>query len=95
VPPHTLLDGDPVELSLRPEYIVISAEGEAARANTVDGVINDLLFTGERFEARIRIGGDEILLNLPPDRAWHEGEAVRLTLPADAVSLWPCDESVS
>ena len=81
--------GSAVELAIRPEFIGLLGEDDAGRANSVAASVEDLLFTGERFEARMRIGRDQILFDLPPHRSWREGQAVRLWLPPEAVSVWP------
>jgi ABC-type Fe3+/spermidine/putrescine transport system ATPase subunit len=81
--------GDRVELSIRPERIVIGEERGAASPNAVDAVVENLLFTGDRFETQMSVGDNTILCDLPPDRAWSEGQSVRLSLPPEALSLWP------
>jgi ABC-type Fe3+/spermidine/putrescine transport system ATPase subunit len=80
--------GDFVELSIRPERITIS-NGASGSANSVEAVIDNLLFTGDRFETQMSVGDNNILVDLPSDRAWSEGQSVRLDLPADALSVWP------
>ena len=94
-PQSGLASGDSVELSIRPEFIVLLGDGEADRPNAIAAIIEDLLFTGERFETRLRIGGDSILLDLPSDRGWREGQSVRLCLPPEAVSLWRNERPVA
>jgi ABC-type Fe3+/spermidine/putrescine transport system ATPase subunit len=83
-----LKSGDPVELSIRPERISIGAKGDAA-PNVVEAVVENLLFTGDRFESQMSVGDSNVLCDLPTDRAWSEGQSVRLSLPPDALSLWP------
>ena len=85
---HDVRPGAAAELSIRPEFVAIVPEGAPDRPNSIDATIGDLLFTGDRFEARMQVGGDSVLFDLPSDRAWREGESVRLHLPADAVSIW-------
>jgi ABC-type Fe3+/spermidine/putrescine transport system ATPase subunit len=87
--PRGIVSGDRVELSIRPEFVTLLGEQDAGRPNSVQATVEDLLFTGERFEARMRVGADSILFDLPPDRGWREGQAVSLCLPAESVSLWP------
>ena len=85
--------GCEVELSIRPEFVEIVAAGSDANAgNSINTVIDELLFTGERFEAHMRIGQDRVLFDLPSNREWQIGEHVRLRLPADALSVWRADE---
>ncbi len=81
--------GDRVEVSIRPEFVDLLAADETGRPNSIQATIEDLLFTGERFEARMRVGDDVILFSLPSNRDWSEGQSIRLSLPADALSMWP------
>jgi len=86
-----LIEGGEAQLAIRPEDIAVSAE-ELARADdhTLLGVIEALLFVGDRYEARVALGGEQrILLLLPRDREWREGQRLRLGFPADVVSVWP------
>ena len=87
--PHALRPDAAAELSIRPEFVVIVPAGAPARPNSIEAAIEDLLFTGDRFEARMRVGDDSVLFDLPSDRAWREGERVRLHLPPEALSIWP------
>jgi ABC-type Fe3+/spermidine/putrescine transport system ATPase subunit len=89
--PGALKSGDKAEISIRPEYAEVkeaSAVG-AARGNVVTGAIEDLLFTGDAFEARIKAGDETFLLQLSADRGWREGQAIALYLREDAVTAWP------
>ncbi len=81
--------GDRVEVSIRPEFISLLEADEAGHPNTIQATVEDLLFTGERCEARMRVGDDMILFSLPSNRDWSEGQSIGLSLPADALSLWP------
>ena len=81
--------GDYVELSIRPERITVSDEREGGSPNAVEAIVENLLFTGDRFETQMSVGDDSILCDLPPNRVWSEGQSVRLNLPPDALSLWP------
>jgi ABC-type Fe3+/spermidine/putrescine transport system ATPase subunit len=84
--------GDAAELSIRPEHIELVGEDEAAGGpNVIVGVIDELLFTGDCFETRINIGHQSILLDLPSDEAWKEGQELALRLREDAISVWPDD----
>jgi putative spermidine/putrescine transport system ATP-binding protein len=80
--------GDKAEISIRPEYAEVLGTDRAGAANVVVGTIEDLLFTGEAFEARTRIGNATILLHLPADGSWREGQGVTLHLREDAVTAW-------
>jgi ABC-type Fe3+/spermidine/putrescine transport system ATPase subunit len=88
-----LHEGDPCFIAIRPEQVqVVPAEatGNAGTSgNRLQGVIEALLFIGERYEARIALPwGDHILLYLPPTIAWREGQTVALFFPRDQVRVW-------
>jgi hypothetical protein len=54
------------------------------------GTIDTLSFVGDRYEARVTLGGAHyIVLLLTRTRDWREGERVRLGFPPELVSVWP------
>src|SRR5262249_45118779 len=82
--------GTAAQLAIRPEDIDVTLASEPASDNALAGTIEALLFVGDRYEARIALGGDQrVLLLLSRSRAWREGQRVRLGFPADLVSVWP------
>ncbi len=81
--------GTRVEVSIRPEHVRINPGDGDGETNTLSGVIDDLLFTGSSFETRIHVGDATILLELPPDQGWREGDTLTLALDTAAISLWP------
>jgi len=83
--------GDLVELSIRPENAVIHPADRALPPNTVTAKIEELLFTGDQFEARIGIAGESVLIELPANREWREGDGLAIELPIETLSLWPSD----
>ena len=85
----SLKPGDKAEVSIRPEYAEVLREPRGSAANVVAGTIEDLLFTGDGFETRTRIGDGTILLQLSADGAWREGQNIALHLRQDAVTAWP------
>ena len=81
-----------VEVAIRPENIRALAPGSSARtagANAIEGRIEDLLFTGDSYESRIRLGSESILFELPRDRGWREGQFVTLEFADHNVTIWP------
>jgi hypothetical protein len=74
----------PVAVSVRAGYVRMKRScdpnGSCAerRVNRIAGTIKNLLFTGERQEACVAVGDGEVLLDLPRDGGWREGEAVIL-----------------
>jgi iron(III) transport system ATP-binding protein len=87
----TLSEGVEAQLAIRPEDIAVSVEAPARPDDhTLPGVIEALLFVGDRYEARVALGGEQrILLLLPRGREWREGQRLQLGFPADVVSVWP------
>jgi ABC-type Fe3+/spermidine/putrescine transport system ATPase subunit len=81
----------PGQLWIRPEDLAVHHKnGSAAEGNNVEGVIETLLFVGERYEARIKLStGDALLLPLSRTGGWSTGQAVRLTWPSERAHLWP------
>jgi ABC-type Fe3+/spermidine/putrescine transport system ATPase subunit len=83
-------EGVEAQLAIRPEDIAVSAEESRSDDHTLPGVIEALLFVGDRYEARVALGGEQrILLLLPRGREWREGQRLQLGFPADVVSVWP------
>ena len=89
-PPQGMQASQRVELSIRPEYAKHHPASETGRPNTVSATIDELLFTGDQFEARLGIAGESVLIELPSSRPWREGDTLALELPIEALSLWPC-----
>jgi len=81
--------GAVAHVAIRPEDIVVSPPGGATEENALTGTIEALLFVGDRYEARVTLGGDHrVLLLLPRTRDWREGQRLQLGFPADTVSVW-------
>jgi iron(III) transport system ATP-binding protein len=76
---------------IRPEDLIVQhRNGAIPDANTMEGVIETLLFVGERYEARIKLAtGDPLLLPLPRSGGWSPGEPVVLTWPPASARVWP------
>jgi ABC-type Fe3+/spermidine/putrescine transport system ATPase subunit len=90
-PGTALVPGAAAHAAIRPEDIDV-APGESAGAEdrALTGVIDTLLFVGDRYEARVALGGEHsILLLLPRARDWREGQRVRLSFPPETVTVWP------
>jgi ABC-type Fe3+/spermidine/putrescine transport system ATPase subunit len=69
---------------VRPEQVVVDAAPGAVsdEGASVRATIEALLFAGERFEARLVLdGGEPMLLPLPRNVTWSEGQTVVLRLP--------------
>ena len=90
-PGAALSVGTRAHVAVRPEDIeVASSARPAAPGHTLDGVIEALLFVGDRYEARVALSDEQrILLFLARGGEWREGQRLRLHFPPDAVSVWP------
>jgi ABC-type Fe3+/spermidine/putrescine transport system ATPase subunit len=93
---HSLPDvkaGVGVYLSIRPEDVQLEAIEDVdprSPSNALPGVIQALLFVGDRFEARVLLStGESVLLQLPRSNRWREGKTVLLTLPEERTHVWP------
>ena len=83
-----LAPGGEVHVAIRPEDIEV--DGARADGASLPGVIDALLFVGDRYETRVSLGGEQrIVLLLPRSREWKEGQPVSLAFPPDTVSVWP------
>ena len=83
--------GAEAHVAIRPEDIEVRGEGAADDVSeALPGVVEALLFVGDRYEARVSVGGEQrILLLLPRSREWSEGQRLQLGFPTAAVSVWP------
>jgi ABC-type Fe3+/spermidine/putrescine transport system ATPase subunit len=81
--------GHAVEVSIRPEYVRLHDGREAGPPNTVAAQIEELLFTGDCFETRLRVANESVFMELPADRTWQTGDSLKLELPVHALSIWP------
>ena len=86
-----LAPGAAATIAIRPEDIrVAPADAGEHDAQHLLGTIEALAFVGDRYEARVTLGGEHhIVLLLTRTRDWREGERVRLDFPPEMVSVWP------
>jgi len=89
--PAPLAPGVAATIAIRPEDIRVDPDDvEQRKGNHLIGTIEALSFVGDRYEARVALGGDHcIVLLLTRAREWREGERVRLGFPPEMVSVWP------
>jgi ABC-type Fe3+/spermidine/putrescine transport system ATPase subunit len=90
-PGQLLTAGAGAHVAIRPEDIeVVHDDAPWPSGRALAGVIEALLFVGDRYEARVSLGAKHsILLNLPRAREWREGQRLQLAFPPEAVSVWP------
>ncbi len=91
LPGNDFTIGDAVEISLRPQSIqVLDADADAATdIASITGIVEALLYQGERSECEVRLGEDKILVYVPPDLALTRGQEIKLGITSEALSVWP------
>ena len=90
---RTLTAGEPVVVAVRPEDVQIADEGQAAGDNIVPGLVETLLFVGDRAECRVRVGAEQLVLYVPRRTQLQPGQTVALHFPRRALSVWPASRT--
>jgi ABC-type Fe3+/spermidine/putrescine transport system ATPase subunit len=88
-PAFELAPGRKVELSVRPESVRLAHAHERAAGGTLDGIVEAVLYQGERSECEVRLGGEAILVYVAPDVALAPGDRIALAIAPDAARIWP------
>jgi iron(III) transport system ATP-binding protein len=88
IPDGLVLDpGRAVEISVRPEAIGIGNTADGL-AGTLTGIVEAVLYQGERSECEVRVGDVAITVYVPPNTAIACGEKIALRIDPDAPRLW-------
>ena len=87
-PALDLTPGREVEISVRPEAVRLARSDESA-ATRLDGIVEAVLYQGDRSECEVRLGRDAILVYVPPDSVFARGDRIALTITRDAARIWP------
>jgi ABC-type Fe3+/spermidine/putrescine transport system ATPase subunit len=77
-----------VTITIRPEDIIINSEQYRGNENELEGIIDTLLFVGDRYECRVEIGEKTVMVYAPRSQRLNEGQKIRLYLPPEVVSIW-------
>ncbi|MEX2431100.1 MAG: ABC transporter ATP-binding protein [Dehalococcoidia bacterium] len=89
-PAMGLSQGDWCTVTVRPEAIRAVHGADGGQANTVNGKVITLLFTGAGYEAVIGLPWDQnIPVRMPAEGQWREGQDIILHLPAEDLHVWP------
>ena len=81
--------GSAVSLSIRPEDVVLKPADQVTE-NSVQGLVDSLVFVGDRIELQVTLqNGDAVLLNAPRSGGWAPGQTIRLECPVGRTFLWP------
>jgi ABC-type Fe3+/spermidine/putrescine transport system ATPase subunit len=79
--------GAPVAVCVRPEHVTLAARPGAT--NSIAGIVESLLFVGDRYECRVSIGPDRLLVHVPRSQKPELGKKVYLNLPKEGLTVWP------
>lgn len=86
-------EGDPCQVTIRPEDIAGYRADHASRdsmANGVSATIRTLLFLGRDYEAIVEMPrGHMATVLLPRAGEWAEGQSILLSMPPKHVQIWP------
>jgi ABC-type Fe3+/spermidine/putrescine transport system ATPase subunit len=80
--------GRAVQISVRPEAISVD-HGADGTAGVLTGIVEAVLYQGERSECEVRVGDAAITVYLPPEATIARGDKIALRIAADAPRLWP------
>jgi ABC-type Fe3+/spermidine/putrescine transport system ATPase subunit len=83
--------GSDVYACLRPEDLdVRRADGQGVALNELPGLVDAVLFLGDRQECRVRLPNQEhVIIHVPRRHLLTEGDAVLLKIASEAVTVWP------
>lgn len=83
--------GVDILIAIRPEDIAVKPCREKIISDSCfEGVLEAMLFVGDRYEAHVRLdNGDAIFCYLPREYKLNEGQRVYLEFRADRMSTWP------
>jgi putative spermidine/putrescine transport system ATP-binding protein len=86
----TLGPGDNAIASIRPEHIVLAAQGND-HPNTVSGVVQSVEFLGQGTELNIQCQfADDLVVRT--DKDWNLGDSIRLHLPPERLFVFPVEQ---
>jgi len=79
-----------VILAIRPEQVSVEPATRAPHGNQLAARLTSLQFLGRAYAARAELtNGESFAIELSAAGEWASGQAVLLTLPEPAISLWP------
>jgi len=78
-----------VEISVRPESVGIQAAASTTAAGALTGIVEAVLYQGERSECEVRIGRQSVLVFAPPTLRVVPRATVTLTIAPESASVWP------
>lgn len=83
----TIAPGREVEISVRPEAVSLGQMG-ANKAGMLHGIVEAVLYQGERSECEVKVGDVGVFVYVPPDTAVARGDKIALAIARDSARLW-------
>ena len=89
-PTGDLQVGTKCQVAVRPEKVAVRPDVSAGSVNRIKGTLEALLFIGDRYEARVNVGGNEdVTVYMEAGANWQEGQEVSLEFPPMELRVWP------
>jgi ABC-type Fe3+/spermidine/putrescine transport system ATPase subunit len=82
------LPGHDVNIAIRPERVRMSASRDGNPA-ALEGLVETVLYQGDRSECAVRVGGELITVYAEPEARNLKSHTVWLDFAPEAVTLWP------
>ena len=85
--PIAPLVGSIVTVSIRPEFIKVTAKDCGKERNTFRGKVESLVFIGEAYEGEIKVGETRLITKIAPTFSIKEGDEVDLCLDPNCCTI--------
>lgn len=79
--------GSIVTVSIRPEFIKVTAGDCGKERNTFRGRVESLVFIGEAYEGEIKVGETRLITKIAPTASVKEGDEIGLHVDPDCCSI--------
>ena len=84
-----LTTGSAVEISVRPEAIEIDTNVNGTDPGALLGLVEAVLYQGERSECEVRVGTQSALVFVSPTIRIERNATIKLRIPPEAAFVWP------
>ena len=79
--------GSIVTVSIRPEFVKVTAGDCGREGNTFRGRVESLVFIGEAYEGEVRAGEIRLITKIAPTASIKEGDEISLCVDPDGCSI--------
>ena len=76
-----------VTVSIRPEFVNVTAGDCGKEQNTFRGKVESLVFIGEAYEGEVRVGDTRLITKIAPTASVKEGDEISLYVDPDGCSI--------